>query len=184
MHRLEAYLRLALIFIGIITILYLPAMFALRKRGVTVLRQIGGLGLFCSLFLILFATIFFTPITVRPEEHILNLMPFSWIGKAGPLDQLMVEKIPNVLLFVPLGFFLPVVFGGMRKWYRVMGTAFAVTFGVEFVQYFIGRSADVDDMITNLLGAAAGYLAFRLLDRLLGGRGWWKGLLHGGGKGK
>lgn len=178
MHRIEAYITLALIFIAIITILYLPIMFALKKRGRNIIRQFSYLGLFCSLFFIIFATILFTPITFRPETHTLNLVPVSWIGTSNNLNPFIVEKIPNVLLFIPLGFFIPVVLQSMRKWYKTIGISFAVTFCVEFIQYFIGRSSDIDDIITNLLGAIIGYLVYSLIDRILRNSKWWNGLLY------
>lgn len=177
MHRIEAYVRLALIFIGVITVLYLPVLFYLKKRGKSVLRQLGILGLGCSLFLIVFATILFVPITVFPAQHVLNLRPFAWVGTVDTLSQFIVEKVPNVLLFVPLGFFLPIVFGGLRKFYRTVCVCFAVTFCVEFFQYFIGRSSDIDDIIMNLLGAVTGYLLFRLLHGIWKETKWWKSLI-------
>ena len=69
MHRLEAYARLALIFIVALAILYLPVLFFLKRRGKPVSRQISYLGLVCSLFLIAFATIFFTPISFHPVSY-------------------------------------------------------------------------------------------------------------------
>lgn len=47
MHRIEAYTRLAIIFIIIITILYLPILLILRKkRKNIIIRQLGKLGLY------------------------------------------------------------------------------------------------------------------------------------------
>lgn len=175
---MEAYVRLALIFIVILTILYLPVLFILKKRGKSIPRQIGYLGLFCSLFLIVFATILFTPITFQPETHTLNLIPFAWIGTIDNVNQFIVEKIPNVLLFVPLGFFLPVVFQKMRRFYKTALVSFFVTFSIEFFQYFIGRSSDIDDIITNLSGAVIGCFLFKLLDKIFRNRKGWKMLLY------
>lgn len=39
MHRIEAYTRLAIIFIIIITILYLPILLILRKKGKNIIRK-------------------------------------------------------------------------------------------------------------------------------------------------
>lgn len=175
---MEAYVRLALIFIVILTILYLPVLFILKKRGKSIPRQIGYLGLFCSLFLIVFATILFTPITFQPETHTLNLIPFAWIGTIDNVNQFIVEKIPNVLLFVPFGFFLPVVFQKMRRFYKTALVSFFVTFSIEFFQYFIGRSSDIDDIITNLSGAVIGYFLFKLFDKIFRNRKGWKMLLY------
>ena len=45
------------------------------------------------------------PITFKPETHILNLIPFN-LQEIG-IEQFLIEKIPNIILFIPLGFFLP-----------------------------------------------------------------------------
>lgn len=176
-HRMEAYFRLALIFTAMLAILYLPFLFYLKKRGKSIPRQVGYLGLICSLFLIAFATIFFTPITFQPETHTLNLIPFVWLGTGDDLYPLIVEKIPNVLLFIPLGFFLPAVFKGLRRFSKVALVTFLTTFSIEFLQFFIGRSSDIDDVIANFLGGVIGYLAFRLCDRLFRSRRGWNSLL-------
>lgn len=48
-----------------------------------------------------------------------------------------------------------------------------ITFSVEFFQYFIGRSSDIDDIITNVLGAIIGYAIFKVLNNLLKDKKWW-----------
>ena len=53
MHRIEAYIRLGLIFVVIISILYLPILFKLKKKGISPTRQVSYIGLVCSIFLIL-----------------------------------------------------------------------------------------------------------------------------------
>lgn len=174
MHRIEAYSRLAIIFIVIISVCYLPILLVLKKKGKSVIRQISYMGLFCAAFLIIFATILFVPITLHPEQYILNLKPFGWIGTVDSVQQFVVEKVPNIMLFMPLGFFIPVVFQNRRRLYKTALIAFALTFGVEFVQYFIGRSADIDDIITNLFGAIFGYFIFLVCGILWRNRSWWE----------
>lgn len=177
MHRIEAYIRLGIIFILGISILYLPILFFLKKKGKSVTRQLSYIGLFCSLFLIIFATILFVPITFHPDTYLLNVQPFQWIGNMDSFQQFVVEKIPNILLFIPLGFFLPVVFQGKRRFYQTIFLSFGLTFGVEFFQYFIGRSADIDDIIMNLLGAILGYVLFQFGHYLFQKQMWWKQFL-------
>lgn len=176
MHRIEAYIRLGLIFVVIISILYLPILFKLKKKGISPIRQISYIGLGASVFLIIFATILFTPITFEPEIHILNLIPFN-LQEIG-IQQFLIEKIPNIILFIPLGFFLPAVFKSNRKAYKTILITFALTFGVEFFQYFIGRSSDIDDIITNLLGGIIGFIVFKLLDRFLKKTTFWNKLIE------
>lgn len=177
MHRLEAYARLALIFIVALAILYLPVLFFLKRRGKPVSRQISYLGLVCSLFLIAFATIFFTPISFHPGTHTLNVVPFAWVGAGDDLSLLIVEKVPNVLLFIPLGFFLPAIFQKMRRLSAVVPVSFLTTFSIEFFQFFIGRSSDIDDIIANLLGAVLGYGLFKLLGALFHSKSHWKSFI-------
>ena len=162
MHRIEAYSIIAIIFIVIINILYLPILFKLKKKGISPIRQISYIGLFCSVFLIIFATILCTPITFQPEAHFLNLIPFNW--RENGLKQFLIEELANIILFIPLGFFLPAVFRSNRKAYKTVSITFAITFGIEFFQYFIGRLSDIDDIITNLLGGIIGYMIFRIMN--------------------
>lgn len=173
MHRIEAYITLGLIFIAIISVLYLPILFYLKKKGISVIRQISYLGLFCSIFLIAFATILFVPINFHPENYTLNLIPFNWIREIDGFDKFIVEKLPNILLFIPFGFFIPTVLKNKRKFYNVFFIGFTTTFSIEFFQYFIGRSSDIDDVLTNLLGAVIGYAIFRLFDNLLNKKKIW-----------
>ena len=176
MHRIEAYIRLAIIFIVIISIIYLPFLVILKKKGKSIIRQISYIGLFCSIFLIIFATILFVPITFQPENYILNIQPFNWIGSTDSFQQIIVEKIPNVMLFIPLGFFIPIVLKSKRNFYKTALFSFYMTFSVEFFQYFIGRSSDIDDILTNLLGAVLGYGIFKVGDYFLKGNKFWNQL--------
>jgi len=177
MHRIEAYVTLAIIIILGISILYLPIMFFLKKKGVEILRQISYLLLFCSFFLIVFATIFFVRnINFKPERYILNLQPFDWLKniKYIGIDNVLAETIPNIIMFIPLGLLIPVVFISKRKLYKTIIIVFAISFSAEFIQYFIGRSSDIDDIITNVLGGIIGYGIFKICSKLLRDKLWWK----------
>jgi len=173
MHRLEAYAMLAVIIIIVVSSLYVPAFFILRKRGKGIVQQLGYVGLLCAAVLILFPTIAFAGITFRPEEYTLNLQPFLWLYEEDAARQFFVEVIPNIIMFIPLGFFLPAVFRGMRKFRRVAASIFLMSFCIEFFQYFIGRSSDIDDLITNLLGGLIGYEVFLAANHLFSGKAFW-----------
>ena len=73
----------------------------------------------------------------------------------------------NLLLGVPFGVLLPVVFPKTRGILRVLALTAAVMLLVELVQgaLITGRSFDIDDVILNTTGALVGYL---LLGRRLG----------------
>ena len=105
---------------------------------------------------------YYPNITFTPEYHFLNLIPFDWVtneytmGKAKMAEQLLL----NIGMFIPYGVLLPLNFHAMRRFHRTAGTVLFTTVAIETVQYFMGRSADIDDVIMNLFGGIAGYLGF------------------------
>ena len=70
-------------------------------------------------------------------------------------------------MFIPFGLLCPVVFKRTRAWWKTVLTAFGTSFLIEFIQYFIGRSCDIDDLIMNTLGACIGYAAFVLCSKAI-----------------
>ena len=81
--------------------------------------------------------------------------------------------IPNIIIFIPLGIFIPIVFIKLRKVYKTALILFLVTFSIEFFQYFIGRLSDIDDIITNLLGGIIGYGIFKVFNYLFKDKEMW-----------
>ena len=73
----------------------------------------------------------------------------------------------NVLVFVPLGFLLPLVSDEMRRFPVVMLNAFTFVLGIEVFQLFSAFGAfDVDDIMLNCLGAALGYGCYKAVYAL------------------
>jgi glycopeptide antibiotics resistance protein len=69
----------------------------------------------------------------------------------------------NVFLFFPLGVFLPLVWRQIR-FRRGIQIALALSIGIELVQYVSRyRSADVNDVILNAVGACLGLVLLYLL---------------------
>ena len=73
----------------------------------------------------------------------------------------------NVALFLPLGFLLPLLVPWFDRWWRTVGAGFALSAAIELSQVaFPGiRRPDVNDVLMNTLGAALGFLAYRLVAR-------------------
>ena len=65
----------------------------------------------------------------------------------------------NVLLFVPLGIFLPSLWRTIT-WRGVLAVALALSLALEESQLFVIGTPDVDDVILNSLGAVLGYCVF------------------------
>jgi glycopeptide antibiotics resistance protein len=72
----------------------------------------------------------------------------------------------NLILFVPLGFLLPLVWRRLRFWNGMLA-ALAISIGIELAQYLTrpwsNRLADVNDVILNVLGACLGLALVSLL---------------------
>lgn len=76
------------------------------------------------------------------------------------------NSILNVLLFFPLGMFLPVICDRFRDAKRTLMAAFTVSLAIELLQMFTLRTTDINDILTNCLGGWLGFLAAgKLLDR-------------------
>lgn len=88
-----------------------------------------------------------------------NLIPFS--NEINVLGYLL-----NVVMFMPLGFLLPLIWKQMGKFVCIFFSGFGFSFLIEASQLLCHRGTDVDDLIMNTLGAVVGFLLYRVWDRL------------------
>ena len=143
-------------------LLYLPlAVFLhVRKKPYPFLRDLVNYLLTGFLFALVYVTFFwaFTR-NVSPDAVRLHLLPGDSFLYALQYDGgLWSSQIMwNVCLFIPLGGLLPCVFRPLRKgaWKTVL-ICLLLSLCIEFVQYFTGRIADMDDVICNTLGGVFG----------------------------
>ncbi len=71
---------------------------------------------------------------------------------------LRLEFMANIMLFVPFGIFLVLLFG-RRMWWLAIVLGVLLTVGIEFAQNFIpSRVSDPRDLVANSLGAVIGAL--------------------------
>ena len=89
-----------------------------------------------------------------------NLVLFDVFRHGG--GYLPINLIGNVAVFVPVGFFVPLLWrGGTLR--RALLAGACASLLLELTQLPLGRCADVDDLWTNTLGALVGYGLYRLL---------------------
>ena len=100
----------------------------------------------------------------------MNLVPFKTIipyltGSARVNFSVIIENLlGNLLLFLPLGFYMQVLSGRIRLLLRIM-IVLSVPLLVEVLQYITGiGSADIDDVILNFVGGMAGMAVCSVLD--------------------
>lgn len=150
---------------------------ALTWRTMTVLVKIGTVVIWVAFVLYLVLLLKLLLFSRAPgSERSLNLVPFATIsnylfsGAAAVKRFAIGNVIGNVVAFVPLGAFLPVLRRRTGIWTNLLIVVCA-SVAVEIVQGVFGLGAsDVDDVILNTLGGLVGILFFTLLRALL--RSW------------
>ena len=87
------------------------------------------------------------------------LIPFTTVPISNPLPYLL-----NILMTIPLGFLLPVIWSDFRSLKKVMLAVFLLSLTIETAQLFTGwRLSATDDLIANTLGAMVGYFMFKVM---------------------
>jgi glycopeptide antibiotics resistance protein len=108
-----------------------------------------------------------------------NIVPFQTIRRYKKHYELFKLHVPtaygieaqiygNILIFIPFGFVLPILFRRFRNPLLSIGLVFFLSLLVESIQrvFRIGQF-DVDDIILNATGGIIGFVAFVIGDWLL-----------------
>ena len=125
------------------------------------LRKSVLYGLFCLYVSAVFSLVGIPNVTYFRPEMNLNLIPF-----AGMIADLK-NSLLNVALFVPLGFFLPVMWQRFRKGSACVFFGFGLSLAIELLQMLAFRATDVNDLITNVCGTMLGFLLTKPLFGVL-----------------
>ena len=94
---------------------------------------------------------------MKLQEEI-NMIPFR--------DGISLSMILNVVMFMPLGFLLPLLWKEYQSLVRTAIIGFCFSCGIEFCQLFNRRVSDVDDLLMNTLGAILGWLIWIVFSRI------------------
>lgn len=77
--------------------------------------------------------------------------------------------IENIMLFMPFGFLMPMVFEKMQKVWICVVAGFFCSCTIEISQLVSQRGfCQIDDVLTNTFGALLGFLVWKGLDRIWG----------------
>lgn len=83
-----------------------------------------------------------------------NVVPLVGIGSN------FSQYMQNVLLFIPLGFLLPVLWKKFEHWRSTLLYGFLFTLWIEIMQIFTFRTTDIDDLLMNTAGTLLGFFLF------------------------
>lgn len=92
----------------------------------------------------------------------ISLIPF-----ADMIDGL-IDTVLNVILFLPFGFFLPLMYKKYNCISKTALTGLLLSVSIEVIQMFGRGATDINDLITNMLGACLGFFVYQFLSGLIG----------------
>ncbi len=91
----------------------------------------------------------------------INLELFSTLGDK---ENLKLTGVENILLFIPFGIFVPILWRAYRRWWNLGLLAFITSTAIELAQLMSRRGYfELDDILLNTAGAMMGYMAFSLI---------------------
>lgn len=98
----------------------------------------------------------------------INLIPLRTIVsffRYASLELFLINIVGNVVLFIPWGFGLALLWKRNQTPLRICALSLLLTLFIESVQLFIGRSVDVDDLLLNFVGGCVGGLFYAFLRK-------------------
>lgn len=132
--------------------------------------KIMTIGIALSLLGIFLVTLLPAPSLFLREVNVMNVVPFvgmyQLLFESVHISVAIRNLIFNIILFIPLGFFLS--WGSYPKIKDSLIIGVFVSTLVELLQYTLplGRSSDIDDIILNTLGVIVGIYLFRLIKKM------------------
>ena len=107
----------------------------------------------------------FPPVDWVIQRQTLQLIPFQEIWRAFRGPWVMFLMLANIGIFFPVGFFPALLWRGWG-WWKALLLGLLTSCIIESIQFFIGRSTDIDDVILNTTGAVLGFGLYALLRAL------------------
>lgn len=145
------------------TVLALLYAFVLFKRwrnrgmGILVVNTLMYVYLSFVLYFTLMPIITNIPFVLNHPYTPMNLVPFIdvLLGRGDYIRQVVL----NIIMTIPFGFLFPLTQIETATFRRTVLSCFTLSLVIELLQpfCFIGRSSDITDVITNVMGGMIGY---------------------------
>lgn len=132
-----------------------------------------GLILFSAILYLIFNLTGTSPVSglhwdIRPGE--INLIPFRSIRdflQSSSGSTAFRNIVGNILMFCPVGFFLPTLWEPFKNITRTILTGAGLSLFIECCQLFLIRGTDIDDVLLNTLGTVLGFLCYLALNKMI-----------------
>jgi len=184
---LRAYIKLSIKILVPIAIIFSIGYFLIYKKilkGTKTIKKTQFLLYAVSLcyVVIVIGATFLSRMPSETYNDTLNLNLFSSyveayhdIGVILLNNVLLRNLILNVILFIPLGFLLPMFSDKLKKMYIVVPIGLLATLTIEFTQHFNDYGTfEIDDAFNNTLGTLIGYCIFMIIYNLKNKQNWKK----------
>lgn len=144
-----------IIFICIIAIT-LRVFFLLNHNRKFVLHK----ELFSLVFILYILCLYYILTDLNYAQGGINLIPFKEILRYSfGSEKFMTNVVGNIVIFVPFGIFASHYLDTKKLSTNVL-VALIVSLCIEVMQYYLGRTFDIDDIILNIVGSFIGYLLY------------------------
>ena len=122
---------------------------------------------FFSLVFIIYILLLFELVTNTDVQGVSNnFIPFKEILRYKIGSKYFIwNVVGNIAIFIPFGFAVSLYLRS-KKAFKPFIIALITSTTIEFVQMFIGRSFDIDDILLNCIGGLIGYFLYSILSTI------------------
>lgn len=122
---------------------------------------------FFSLLFIIYILLLFELVTNTDVQGVSNnFIPFKEILRYKIGSKYFIwNVVGNIAIFIPFGFAVSLYLRS-KKAFKPFIIALITSTTIEFVQMFIGRSFDIDDILLNCIGGLIGYFLYSILSTI------------------
>lgn len=152
----------------------------MRLKGIGSLSQDKKekilIGLYILFFMYLFLMIwevFIGPYRSYSGIRRYNLYPFKTIiafllnANKYNFEVIFINLIANIITFIPLGFFISVLFRRSCKLINVALSSMLIIICIEMGQFILNVGVlDIDDIILNTVGCVLGFMFYKAVKKL------------------
>lgn len=164
------------------TVIYIPIFITLMRKKRAIEYHILFLGFYIYCLLVIkevFLPIPLDNITVKILQQVnkgpmFNVVPLKSIIDAIKYHVSLTQIAYNICLFGPLGFLLPFINRKVDSTKKILILSLVVSTSIELIQLSVSlainavyRFADIDDIITNVIGALIGYMIYKIVNKPL-----------------
>lgn len=106
------------------------------------------------------------PVNLIPLKNVFSFLQGDvHVNAEDTLMTVVLNLAGSLLLLAPMGILLPILMPQLNNWKRILLIGIGLSCAIEVIQFFIGRVADVDDILLNVMGMLGGYVFYGILLR-------------------